>query len=318
MTQDCYQPNASTMILACAGGSNVRQLSNQAAVDLTREGFGKVFCLPARRAQVNGFIQSDDNGHRRGSQNRGEVEKVACVLYPLTYYDSLPDPGLIIGSTKTFETERLAPSHFPAADCHNRYSRTAERKLCALFSADVEGYSRLMGEDELATVQSLQTYQEVIAAIIMQFRGRVVDSPGDNMLAEFASVVAAVECAVTIQNELKIRNAELPENRRMKFRIGINVGDVIEDKGRLYGDGVNIAARIENLAEGGEICISGTAHDQVERKLPLEYQYLGRKKIKNIFRPLPVYRVLMEAQPREGHWRNLPVIRKLLSLLKKI
>jgi len=318
MAQDCYQPNASTMILACAGGSNVGQLSNQAAVDLTREGFGKVFCLPGRRPRVNGFIQSDDNGHRRGSKNWGKVEKVACLLYPLTHIDSLPDPCFIIGPTKAFEIEHLAPGHFPAADYHNMYSRNADRKLCALLSADVEGYSRLMSEDELATVQCLQTYQEVIAAIIKQFRGRVVDSPGDNMLAEFASVVAAVECAVTIQNILKIRNAELPENRRMKFRIGINVGDVIEDKGRLYGDGVNIVARIENLAEGGEICISGTVHDQVERKLPFEYQYLGRKKIKNIFRPLPVYRVLMEAQPRERHWRNLPVIGNLLSLLKKL
>ncbi len=198
------------------------------------------------------------------------------------------------------------------------YSENAERKLCALLSADVEGYSRLMGEDELATIQTLQIYQGAIGVIIKQFRGRVVDSPGDNILAEFASVVDAVESAVTIQNELKIRNAELPENRRMKFRIGINAGDVIEDKGRLYGNGVNIAARIESLAEGGGICISGTVHDQVERKLPLEYQYLGRKKVKNILRPLPVYRILTETKTRERHWKNQPVFRKLLNLLRKL
>ena len=163
----------------------------------------------------------------------------------------------------------------------------------------------------------MQIYQGVIGAIIKQFRGRVVDSPGDNILAEFASVMDAVESAVTIQKELKIRNAELPENRQMKFRIGINVGDVIEDKGRLYGNGVNIAARIENLAEGGGICISGTVHDQVERKLPLKYQYLGRKKVKNILRPLPVYPILMENQAEKSCWKNLPFFRKLLSLLKK-
>ncbi len=318
MTQDCCQPAVNTMVLACAGGSNVRQLSHQAPVDLNREDSGKLFCLAGSRDNFNGVPQSDeDPGHWRGSQKWGEVEKVACVLYSLTGTNSLSDACLIIRPTETYKVEHLAPGHFPVVDYPNLYLRNAERKLCALLSADVEGYSRLMGEDELATVQTLQTFQELIAAIVKQFRGRVVDSPGDNLLAEFASVVAAVECAVTIQNELKVRNAKFPENRRMKFRIGINVGDVIEDKGRLYGDGVNIAARIENLAEGGEICISGTVHDQVERKLPLEYQYLGRKKVKNIFRPLPVYRILTEAGARETHWWNLLVFGKVLSLLKK-
>jgi len=214
--------------------------------------------------------------------------------------------------------EHRAPGHFPAFDYHHIYPRNSERKLCALLSADVEGYSRLMGEDELATVQTLQTYQKLIAALAKQFRGRVVDSPGDNILVEFASVVSAVECAVIIQNKLKVLNAELPKDRLMKFRIGINVGDVIEDEGRLYGDGVNIAARIENLAEGGDIYISGTAHDQVERKLPLEYQYLGRKKVKNILKPLPVYRILTEAQPNASRWRNSLVFKKLWRLLKKL
>ena len=170
----------------------------------------------------------------------------------------------------------------------------AKRKLTAILSADVKGYSRLMGEDELSTIETLKKYRELIDTLIQQYRGRVVDSPGDNMLAEFSSVVDAVECAVEIQKELKLKNDELPENRRMEFRIGVNLGDVVEDGERIYGDGVNIAARIEGLAEVGGICISGTAYDQVESKLRLEYEYLGEQKVKNITRPVRVYRLRME------------------------
>src|SRR5438128_2742065 len=126
-----------------------------------------------------------------------------------------------------------------------------ERKLTAILSADVKGYSRLMGEDEVATIHTLTTYREVMATLIQQHRGRVVDSPGDNLLAEFASVVDAVQCAVEIQQALKARNAEVPAHRKMEFRIGINLGDVVVEGERLYGDGVNIAARVEGLAEGG-------------------------------------------------------------------
>ena len=147
---------------------------------------------------------------------------------------------------------------------------SSTRKLCAILSADVKGYSLLMAKDEAATVQTLKGYREVITAIIRQYRGRVVDSPGDNILADFTSVVDAVSCAVAIQKEIKGRNAELSEDRRMEFRIGVNVGDVIEEDGRLYGDGVNITARIESLAESGEICISEAVHGHVEKKLPLE------------------------------------------------
>src|SRR5712691_5537251 len=142
-----------------------------------------------------------------------------------------------------------------------------ERKLTAIFSADVKGYSRLMGEDEEATIRTLTAYRELMAALIQQYRGRVVDSPGDNLLAEFASAVDAVRCAVEVQHELKVRNAELPDQRKMEFRIGLNVGDVIVEGERIYGDGVNIAARVEGLAEPGGICISGTVYDQVKRKL---------------------------------------------------
>jgi len=125
-----------------------------------------------------------------------------------------------------------------------------KRKLTAILSADVKGYSRLMGEDEEKTVRTITAYRTAIANLIQQYRGRVVDSPGDNILSEFTSVVDAVNSAVEIQRELAERNAELPAERKMEFRIGINLGDVIQEGERIYGDGVNIAARMEGLAEG--------------------------------------------------------------------
>ncbi|MGD8687021.1 MAG: tetratricopeptide repeat protein [Syntrophobacterales bacterium] len=167
-----------------------------------------------------------------------------------------------------------------------------KRKLTAIFTADVEGYSRLMREDEEATVRTITSYRKMMTRLIQQYRGRVVDSPGDNILAEFVSVVDAVNCAVEIQRELAERNADLPDNRKMVFRIGVNLGDVIEEGERIYGDGVNIAARVEGLAEGGGICISGTVYDAIEAKLGLEYEYLGEQEVKNIDRPVRVYRVL--------------------------
>jgi adenylate cyclase len=169
-----------------------------------------------------------------------------------------------------------------------------KRKLTAILSADVVGYSRLMGDDEAATVETLETYKGVMFSLIKQHRGRVVDSPGDNLLAEFGSVVDAVQCAVSVQKELQTRNADLPENRRMEFRIGINLGDVIEEEDRIYGDGVNIAARLEALCDPGGICVSKTAFDQIESKLPLGYEYMGEQTVKNIPKPIGAYRVLME------------------------
>ncbi|NIS71775.1 MAG: adenylate/guanylate cyclase domain-containing protein [Proteobacteria bacterium] len=169
-----------------------------------------------------------------------------------------------------------------------------KRKLSAILSADVEGYSRLMAQDEVATVQTLTAYREAMTSLIQQHRGRVVDSPGDNLLAEFSSVVDAVQCAVSVQKEFQARNAELPEERRMEFRIGINLGDVIEEEDRIYGDGVNIAARLEALADPGGICVSKTAFDHIETKLPLGYEYLGDQTVKNIPKPVGAYRVVME------------------------
>jgi adenylate cyclase len=169
-----------------------------------------------------------------------------------------------------------------------------KRKLTAILSADAEGYSRLMGEDEDRTVRTLKTNRELLANLIKKHNGRVIDSPGDNLLAEFGSVVDAVRCAVEIQEEIKERNADVPENHRMEFRIGVNLGDVIEDENRIYGDGVNIAARLEGLADGGGICISGRVYKQVNNKLTLGYEYLGERTVKNIAEPIKVYRVLIE------------------------
>jgi formylglycine-generating enzyme required for sulfatase activity/class 3 adenylate cyclase len=167
-----------------------------------------------------------------------------------------------------------------------------KRKLSAILSADVAGYSRLMGDNEEATIRTLNVYRSSITTLIQQHRGRVVDTTGDNLLAEFTSAVDAVNCAVEIQAELAERNAELPDGRRMQFRIGVNVGDIVEEKDRIYGDGVNIAARVEGLAEAGGICISGRVYDQVENKCDVEYVFLGEQKVKNIKRPVRVYRVL--------------------------
>ena len=172
-----------------------------------------------------------------------------------------------------------------------------ERKLAAIFSTDVAGYSRLMGDDEEATIRTLTAYRAEISSLIQQHRGRVIDSLGDNLLAEFASVVDAVRCAVEIQQALQVKNDDLPEHRQMRFRIGINLGDVIVEGERLYGDGVNIAARLESLAIPGGICISGTVYDQVENKLALNYEYQGEQTVKNITKPVPQVNVPSRSIP---------------------
>jgi adenylate cyclase len=166
-----------------------------------------------------------------------------------------------------------------------------ERRLAAILSADVKEYSRLMGADEVATVAMLTVYREAMTALISQHRGRVVDSPGDNLLAEFPSVVDAVQCSVGIQEELNARNADLAGERRMDFRIGINLGEVIVEGDRIYGDGVNIAARIQGLAEGGGVCVSGSVCDEISGKVPFDCEPLGEQTLKNIDEAVRVYRV---------------------------
>ena len=171
-----------------------------------------------------------------------------------------------------------------------------KRKLTAILSADVIGYSRLMRDDEEATVRDLTAHRILITQIIQQHNGRVVDSPGDNILSEFASVVDAVNGAIKIQEEIKKSNTDTPKDRRMEFRIGINLGDVIEEEGRIYGDGVNIAARVEGLAAVGGIAISGTVYEHIKEKLSLGYHYLGEQDVKNISEPVRVYRLLTAPQ----------------------
>jgi adenylate cyclase len=175
-------------------------------------------------------------------------------------------------------------------------AQEVKRKLTAILSADVKGYSRLMGEDEEWTVHTLNTYKDMMRGLIQQHRGRIVGTAGDSVLAEFGSVVDAVQCAVETQQVLRAKNAMLPENRRMEFRIGINLGDVIEEGEQIYGDGVNIAARLEGLAEAGGICISESAYQQIENKLPLRYDYLGEHEVKNIAKPVRVYRARIEPE----------------------
>ena len=165
------------------------------------------------------------------------------------------------------------------------------RKLSAILSADVKGYSRLMRSDEEATVRTLTGYRSVIAELVSKYQGRIVDSPGDNVLAEFASVVHAVQCGFDIQTSLQSENARLSEDRRMEFRIGINLGDVIQEGKRIYGDGVNVAARMESLAEAGGICVSGSAYDQIENKFAFGCEYIGEQTVKNISTPIRVYRL---------------------------
>ncbi len=170
-----------------------------------------------------------------------------------------------------------------------------ERKLTAILCADVFGYSRLMGENEEATLRTLTSYRKLIDGLIEQHRGRFVNSAGDSVVAEFASVVDAVQCAVVIQATLKAENATRQPERRMEFRIGANLGDVMEEGEQIYGDGVNVAARLESLAEPGGICVSGTVCEHLGNRLALSYEDLGEQSVKNIAKPVRVFRVLMEA-----------------------
>jgi adenylate cyclase len=146
------------------------------------------------------------------------------------------------------------------------------RKLCAILSADVKGYSLLMADDEIHTIQTLKIYRKLMSDFIFEHNGRVVDSPGDNILAEFPSAVDAVLCAVEIQKRLEKENAIFVEDKRLRFRIGVNIGDVVQDSDRIYRSGVNVAARIEGLAESGDVCVSRNVYDQVKDKVELGFR----------------------------------------------
>jgi adenylate cyclase len=190
---------------------------------------------------------------------------------------------------------------------------TGTRRLSGILSADAQGYSRLMGEDEVGTVRTLTSHRAAMRDAITHCHGRVVDSPGDNLLAEFASAADAVECAVEIQRTLGERNARLPEARRLPFRIGVNLGEVLVEDERIYGDAVNVAARLQTLAEAGGITISATAYEQVEHRLPYRYESLGEHTVKNIARPVRVYRVIVEPRASETPEPETPPTRRLVA-----
>jgi adenylate cyclase len=175
-----------------------------------------------------------------------------------------------------------------------------QRRLAAILSADVAGYSRLMGDNEVATIRTLSEYRAAISEIVAAHHGRVVDMPGDNLLAEFGSAIDAVEAALAMQRELALRNARLSEARRMTFRVGVNLGDIITEDNRIYGDGVNVAARIESLAPAGGICVSGKVHEEVCRKLELAFEDLGEHELKNIAARVRVYRIRTDGADTNG------------------
>jgi TolB-like protein/class 3 adenylate cyclase len=168
------------------------------------------------------------------------------------------------------------------------------RKLRAILSADVKGYSLLMADDEAHTIQTLKAYRSLMTDLIQNYSGRVVDNPGDNLLAEFSSAFDAVEAAVKIQNRLQKENAKFVEDKRLEFRIGVNIGDVVHDGDRIYGNGVNVAARIEGLSDPGGVCISRNTYDHVKNKLNLGYEYIGKHSVKNIKDPIRVYKIIVE------------------------
>jgi len=173
-----------------------------------------------------------------------------------------------------------------------------ERRLAAILAADIAGYSRLMGQDEAGTLARFKLHRrELIDAKITEHKGRIVKTTGDGMLIEFPSVVEAVACALAIQRGMSERDTGIPQDRAIRFRVGINLGDVIVESDDIYGDGVNVAARLEALAEPGGICISGTVHAQVEGRLDCAFENLGEQSLKNIARPVRVYRVRPEAAP---------------------
>jgi TolB-like protein/class 3 adenylate cyclase/Tfp pilus assembly protein PilF len=205
-------------------------------------------------------------------------------------------------------------------------SDPVERRLAALLSADVVGYSRLMAEDEAGTIRTLTAYRQQMATLVQEHRGRVVDSPGDNLLAEFPTALDAVQGAVEIQRVIEARNADLPTDRRMEFRIGVHMGDVSVEGERLYGDGVNIAARLEGLAEPGGICISQEVHGQVATKLDLHFDDLGEQSVKNIPKLVRVYRVRTgtgaealrpgpSSRTRIALWVGAPLVVTVLALV---
>ena len=173
----------------------------------------------------------------------------------------------------------------------NASGPSINRRLAAILAADIAGYSRLMGEDEDATVVALKSHQAVVLPLVSRYGGQVIDTAGDGILADFPSVINATECAVEIQTVMSVRNESVSPRRRMLFRIGINLGDVIHDESRIYGDGVNVAARLEGIAEPGGICISRQVYEQVNHILKANFESWGPRALKNIAQRVDVFAI---------------------------
>jgi adenylate cyclase len=211
-------------------------------------------------------------------------------------------------------------------------SAESKRRLATILAADVAGYSKLMAQDEEATVRTLRSYREIIDKLIARHDGRIFNTAGDAVLAEFGSAVEAVRCAITIQDELRVRNAELVPDRQMLFRIGVNVGDVLIEGTDLLGDGVNIAARLEGVAKPGGVCISGSTFEQVKNKLSIGFEDLGPQQVKNIPEPIPAFGITSapvsvvgetgtsktakaREKPRDKEWKRPAAIAAALAFL---
>src|SRR5271154_6517907 len=211
----------------------------------------------------------------------------------------------------------------PVADTDREATPDLERKLATILSADVAGYSRLMAEDEEHTLRTFRGHKEVFEKLVELHRGRIFNTAGDAILAEFGSAVEAVRCATDIQAALRTRNDQLPPSRQVRFRMGINLGDVMLHGQDLLGDGVNVAARLQTAAEPGGICISGSVHDQISNKLSLSFQSLGEMNFKNIQQPIRTFSItdvenqgtLPSRKPRGtgSHWAKWIAVALLLG-----
>jgi class 3 adenylate cyclase len=252
-----------------------------------------LFAKFARLARASGPAAADF------TRLHNVVEIVAAMLHGRAHIGI----SVMLGGAPDRENAMLAQAR--AAEPMQGGMLRPARKLTVIMSADVAGYSRLMSDDEHATLETLTGYRKIIRERIAAHDGRVVDSPGDALLAEFQSAVEAVGASIEIQRELAERNAALPERRRMLLRIGLNLGDVMEQDGALYGDGVNIAARLEALARPGGICVSGTVFDQVDGKVPVSLRLAGERRVRNIARPVRVYYAELDVCRSIGRLKKL-------------
>jgi class 3 adenylate cyclase len=224
-----------------------------------------------------------------------EFKKSSQPIGPILLYDS-PSVNPPMPRYSSPMPSLVAPQFTEHAEGNPALMENPRRKLVAILIADVVGYCRLMYEDEVATVSRLNSYKRIMIRLIETNRGRIVDAPGDSLMAEFPSVIDATQCAVAVQNRFAQLNRDLPEDRKMEFRIGINIGDVIDLGDQIYGDAVNITDRLQTMADPGGVCISRTVYDQIEYKLKLRYDFLGVREVKNIPKPVSAYRIVLECK----------------------